>query len=161
MLSKSTSRNMLPIMEIVLPQMSSNVPAFLGKLWKMVDDPDTNYLISWSDEGNSFIIHNQVTLLKVARGGGSEPGIFSVFVYSRSDSGPRNRAPRKHISAVNTNHDFFRAKPIRQLGFILILSIKVQSKVSCVKISEVKIASVCKPLSCPNIDPLTNRVARF
>ena len=47
-------------MEIVLPQMSSNVPAFLGKLWKMVDDPDTDYLISWSDEGNSFIIHNQV-----------------------------------------------------------------------------------------------------
>ena len=51
---------MLPIMEIVLPQMASNVPAFLGKLWKMVDDPDTDYLISWSDEGNSFIIHNQV-----------------------------------------------------------------------------------------------------
>ncbi len=50
-------------MEIVLPQMASNVPAFLGKLWKMVDDPDTDYLISWSDEGNSFIIHNQVTLI--------------------------------------------------------------------------------------------------
>ncbi len=50
-------------MEIVLPQMASNVPAFLGKLWKMVDDPDTDYLISWSDEGNSFIIHNQVKLI--------------------------------------------------------------------------------------------------
>ena len=56
----SKSENMLPVMEIVLPQMTSNVPAFLGKLWKMVDDPDTDYLISWSDEGNSFIIHNQV-----------------------------------------------------------------------------------------------------
>ena len=55
----SKSENMLPVMEIVLPQMTSNVPAFLGKLWKMVDDPDTDYLISWSDEGNSFIIHNQ------------------------------------------------------------------------------------------------------
>ena len=56
----NSSSKMLPVMEIVLPQLASNVPAFLGKLWKMVDDPDTDYLISWSDEGNSFIIHNQV-----------------------------------------------------------------------------------------------------
>ena len=51
---------MLPVTEIVLPQLASNVPAFLAKLWKMVDDPDTNYLISWGDNGNSFVIHNQV-----------------------------------------------------------------------------------------------------
>ncbi|XP_040576048.1 heat shock factor protein 4 [Lepeophtheirus salmonis] len=50
---------MLPVMEIMLPSVSSNVPAFLAKLWKMVDDPSTNHLIDWSDEGNSFIIHNQ------------------------------------------------------------------------------------------------------
>lgn len=51
---------MLPVMEIILPhQGSSSVPAFLAKLWKMVDDPSTNELISWNDEGNSFIIHNQ------------------------------------------------------------------------------------------------------
>ncbi|QQP55630.1 Heat shock factor proteinlike, partial [Caligus rogercresseyi] len=46
-------------MEIVLPTVSSNVPAFLAKLWKMVDDPSTDHLIDWSEEGNSFIIHNQ------------------------------------------------------------------------------------------------------
>ena len=52
---------MLPIMDIIVQQPpSSNVPAFLAKLWKMVDDSDTDHLISWSDEGNSFIIHNQV-----------------------------------------------------------------------------------------------------
>eukprot|EP00096_Caligus_rogercresseyi_P011998 TRINITY_DN489_c1_g1_i1.p1 TRINITY_DN489_c1_g1~~TRINITY_DN489_c1_g1_i1.p1 ORF type:complete len:456 (+),score=196.40 TRINITY_DN489_c1_g1_i1:548-1915(+) len=50
---------MLPVMEIVLPTVSSNVPAFLAKLWKMVDDPSTDHLIDWSEEGNSFIIHNQ------------------------------------------------------------------------------------------------------
>ena len=53
---------MLPTMEIVLPAANSgtsNVPDFLAKLWKMVDDPTTNHLISWSDEGTSFIIHNQ------------------------------------------------------------------------------------------------------
>jgi len=56
---------MLPVMEIILPQIASSVPAFLGKLWKMVDDPDTDSLISWSYEGNSFIIHNQVGLMLV------------------------------------------------------------------------------------------------
>lgn len=49
-------------MEVILPQpvqmVTSNVPAFLAKLWKMVDDPETNHLIEWGDEGNSFVIHN-------------------------------------------------------------------------------------------------------
>lgn len=49
-------------LELVLPAPApgtANVPAFLAKLWKMVDDPSTNHLISWSEEGNSFVIHNQ------------------------------------------------------------------------------------------------------
>ena len=49
-------------MEVFPPQpvqmVTSNVPAFLAKLWKMVDDPETNHLIEWGDEGNSFVIHN-------------------------------------------------------------------------------------------------------
>ena len=49
-------------MEVILPQpvqmVTSNVPAFLAKLWKMVDDMETNHLIEWGDEGNSFVIHN-------------------------------------------------------------------------------------------------------
>lgn len=27
---------------------ASNVPAFLTKLWTLVEDPDTNHLICWS-----------------------------------------------------------------------------------------------------------------
>ena len=69
---------MLPVMEIIMPQQAlGNVPAFLAKLWKMVDNPETgetlnnqwnilmlnwffvDELISWSDEGTSFIIKNQ------------------------------------------------------------------------------------------------------
>lgn len=38
---------------------STNVPAFLAKLWKMVDNPETDLLISWTNSGNSFIIKNQ------------------------------------------------------------------------------------------------------
>ena len=33
---------MLPEMEIIMPQQAlGNVPAFLAKLWKMVDNPET------------------------------------------------------------------------------------------------------------------------
>jgi len=40
-------------------QPGGNVPAFLAKLWKMVDNPDTDTLICWTEEGNSFCIKNQ------------------------------------------------------------------------------------------------------
>lgn len=58
--ARDTTNSTIPVVEIVFPQMTSNVPAFLGKLWKMVDDPETDHLIAWSDDGNSFIIYNQV-----------------------------------------------------------------------------------------------------
>jgi len=51
-------------MEIVLPVApgsSPNVPAFLAKLWKLVDDHTTNEMISWSPDGTSFLIHHQAT----------------------------------------------------------------------------------------------------
>lgn len=38
---------------------SGNVPAFLTKLWRLVDDVKTNDLISWTQNGRSFIIKNQ------------------------------------------------------------------------------------------------------
>ncbi|XP_004534650.1 heat shock factor protein isoform X2 [Ceratitis capitata] len=37
----------------------AGVPAFLAKLWRLVDDPDTNHLICWNKDGRSFIIQNQ------------------------------------------------------------------------------------------------------
>ena len=44
-------------MEIIMPQQpTGNVPAFLAKLWKMVDNPETDSLIGWSEDGNSFLI---------------------------------------------------------------------------------------------------------
>ncbi|KAA8583219.1 hypothetical protein FQN60_015765 [Etheostoma spectabile] len=35
---------------------NSNVPAFLAKLWTLVEDADTNEFICWSQEGNSFLV---------------------------------------------------------------------------------------------------------
>ncbi|XP_056877020.1 heat shock factor protein 1 isoform X1 [Takifugu flavidus] len=37
----------------------SNVPAFLTKLWTLVEDPDTDPLICWSKTGNSFHVFDQ------------------------------------------------------------------------------------------------------
>ncbi|KRT84852.1 hypothetical protein AMK59_1172, partial [Oryctes borbonicus] len=42
-----------------LSENTVNVPAFLSKLWRMVNDPTTDHLISWSSGGKSFIIQNQ------------------------------------------------------------------------------------------------------
>ena len=70
---------MLPVIEIQLPAQDTssggNVPAFLAKLWKMVNNPDTgeikltsdsqcyipnlDNLIAWGDDGSTFIIKNQ------------------------------------------------------------------------------------------------------
>nr|XP_060644437.1 heat shock factor protein 4 [Anolis sagrei ordinatus] len=38
---------------------ASNVPAFLTKLWTLVEDPDTNHLICWSINGTSFHVFDQ------------------------------------------------------------------------------------------------------
>ncbi|XP_056908194.1 heat shock factor protein 4 [Takifugu flavidus] len=38
---------------------TSNVPAFLTKLWTLVEDPETNHLICWSASGTSFHVFDQ------------------------------------------------------------------------------------------------------
>ncbi|XP_055030688.2 heat shock factor protein 4 [Misgurnus anguillicaudatus] len=38
---------------------ASNVPAFLTKLWTLVEDPETNHLICWSSTGTSFHVFDQ------------------------------------------------------------------------------------------------------
>ncbi|XP_053468593.1 heat shock factor protein 1 isoform X1 [Ictalurus furcatus] len=42
---------------VLLP--GNNVPAFLTKLWTLVDDPETDPLICWSPNGNSFHVFDQ------------------------------------------------------------------------------------------------------
>lgn len=45
-------------------EIGASVPAFLGKLWKLVNDSDTNHLISWSPGGKTFVIKNQADFAK-------------------------------------------------------------------------------------------------
>lgn len=42
----------------------SNVPAFLAKLWSLVEDPETDPLICWSPEGTSFHVFDQCCFSK-------------------------------------------------------------------------------------------------
>ncbi|KAG7199313.1 hypothetical protein KM043_018164 [Ampulex compressa] len=42
-----------------IPELGTSVPAFLAKLWKLVEDPETDDLICWSLNGRSFFIRNQ------------------------------------------------------------------------------------------------------
>ncbi|KAM3849452.1 heat shock factor protein 2 [Diretmus argenteus] len=43
---------------------NSSVPAFLSKLWTLVEDTDTNQLICWSQEGNSFLVLDEQRFAK-------------------------------------------------------------------------------------------------
>ncbi|XP_072943098.1 heat shock factor protein-like isoform X2 [Epargyreus clarus] len=45
-------------------EIGASVPAFLGKLWKLVNDPETNHLISWSPGGKTFVIKNQAEIAR-------------------------------------------------------------------------------------------------
>ncbi|XP_060820146.1 heat shock factor protein-like isoform X5 [Bombus pascuorum] len=42
-----------------IPELGTSVPAFLAKLWKLVEDANTDDLICWSPSGRSFFIRNQ------------------------------------------------------------------------------------------------------
>jgi heat shock transcription factor len=43
---------------------SKTIPAFLNKLYSMVNDPSTDELIHWSLDGLSFVVKNQVSFAK-------------------------------------------------------------------------------------------------
>ncbi|XP_076612813.1 heat shock factor protein 2 [Chaetodon auriga] len=43
---------------------NSNVPAFLTKLWTLVEDAETNEFICWSQEGNSFLVLDEQRFAK-------------------------------------------------------------------------------------------------
>ncbi|XP_068697293.1 heat shock factor protein-like isoform X1 [Montipora capricornis] len=42
----------------------SNVPAFLVKLWKLVEDPQYDDHISWNKNGSGFLVHDQATFAR-------------------------------------------------------------------------------------------------
>ncbi|XP_050422059.1 heat shock factor protein isoform X2 [Adelges cooleyi] len=47
------------------PVNDQRISLFLRKLWTLVNSPDTDHVIKWSKEGDSFIINNQVEFCDV------------------------------------------------------------------------------------------------
>ncbi|KAJ7063076.1 hypothetical protein C8F01DRAFT_984516 [Mycena amicta] len=44
---------------IQAPPQATRIPAFLNKLYEMVNDPKTNHLIEWAADGDTFYVYNQ------------------------------------------------------------------------------------------------------
>ncbi|CAO3595253.1 unnamed protein product [Absidia cylindrospora] len=57
-----------------------NIPAFLNKLYSMVDDSSTNDLIRWSEDGKSFIVEQQEIFSKTVLPQFYKHNTFSSFV---------------------------------------------------------------------------------
>eukprot|EP00045_Choanoeca_perplexa_P006946 m.60895 g.60895 ORF g.60895 m.60895 type:complete len:374 (+) comp13866_c0_seq1:174-1295(+) len=49
---------------VAKPPTSKTVPAFVTKLLAMINDVSTNHLISWSENGDTFRVHNAAALAK-------------------------------------------------------------------------------------------------
>ncbi|KAK7060568.1 Heat shock transcription factor [Paramarasmius palmivorus] len=59
---------------------SPKVPMFLQKLYKIVSDPSTNDVICWSDNGDSFFVHDHERLAKEHLGNWFKHNKFASFV---------------------------------------------------------------------------------
>ena len=56
-------RNFKTFLEHAIPG-GGPTPAFLSKLWQLVNDQDNCGLVSWSSNGRSFIVFDQVKFSK-------------------------------------------------------------------------------------------------
>ncbi|KZS99103.1 hypothetical protein SISNIDRAFT_11776 [Sistotremastrum niveocremeum HHB9708] len=59
---------------------SKSIPAFLNKLYNMVDDPSTDSLIKWSDNGDSFLVLDHERFAHEVLGRWFKHKNFSSFV---------------------------------------------------------------------------------
>ncbi|KAF8185022.1 hypothetical protein K438DRAFT_1723885 [Mycena galopus ATCC 62051] len=50
----------VPAAQFAAAPVPTRIPAFLDKLYRMVDDPNTDEYIKWSDSGDSFLVVDQV-----------------------------------------------------------------------------------------------------
>ncbi|XP_031126241.1 heat stress transcription factor A-7a-like [Ipomoea triloba] len=67
----------------------SSPPPFLIKTYEMVDDPLTNYIISWSHSGDSFIVWNHLILASDILPRFFRHSNFSSFIYQLNNYGFR------------------------------------------------------------------------
>ncbi|XP_076336048.1 uncharacterized protein LOC143239106 isoform X2 [Tachypleus tridentatus] len=91
----------------------SNVPGFPMKLWKLVDDPNCDDLVSWNADGTSFIISNQAKFAKDLLPKYFKHNNMASFIRQLNLYGFRKRSNLEHGSMRGENdilefyHRFF------------------------------------------------------
>ncbi|TRY91279.1 hypothetical protein DNTS_035675 [Danionella cerebrum] len=95
--------------------MGNNVPAFLTKLWTLVEDPETDPLICWSPNGSSFHVFDQGRFSKEVLPKFFKHNNMASFVrqLNMSHSGSPSplqtlTAPRKDASVSNIKQEEFK-----------------------------------------------------
>ncbi|KAI8594611.1 HSF-type DNA-binding-domain-containing protein, partial [Dissophora ornata] len=78
--SASDSQSLQPLTRATNGSARGNVAAFLTKLYNMVNEPVSNNLIKWSDDGQSFIVVNHVEFAKEVLPKFFKHNNFSSFV---------------------------------------------------------------------------------
>ncbi|XP_028907510.1 heat shock factor protein 1-like isoform X2 [Ornithorhynchus anatinus] len=92
----------------VEPQGSSSnpLPAFLMKLWTMVEDEDTNHIIFWSVSGSSFIVSDQAEFAKEVLPKYFKHNNMASFVRQLNMYGFRKVVNFEHSGLMRLHHDF-------------------------------------------------------
>ena len=80
------------------------VPNFLVKLFEMVDSPSTDACISWSGDGDSFVLKDQDALVKGVLQGYFKKGTLSTF---KRQLNMYHFSRAKVAGVVSYNHVFF------------------------------------------------------
>ncbi|XP_054164633.1 heat shock factor protein-like isoform X2 [Oppia nitens] len=103
---------------------NANVPAFITKLWRIVEDVTYNHLIQWSQNGRSFIIHDQSKFAKELlplyfKHSNMASFIRQLNMYGfRKVSNIENSGLRTERDDIEFFHHFFSKDKERELEFI-------------------------------------------
>jgi len=80
---------------------SGPTPAFLSKLWQLVNDEKNNGLVSWSSNGRSFIVHDQVKFSKEILPNYFKHQKMNSFIRQLNMYGFK-KVPKLHEGTLNT-----------------------------------------------------------
>ncbi|XP_041123539.1 heat shock factor protein 4 [Polyodon spathula] len=118
---------------------TSNVPAFLTKLWTLVEDPETNHLICWSATGASFHVFDQGRFAKEVLPKYFKHNNMASFVRQLNMYGFRKVVNIEQSGLVKPERDDTEFQHLYFLQGHELLLEHIKRKVSLVKSEETKV----------------------